>query len=191
MPIIIGVLLILLDQITKYLYVNVFGAKDIIFIKNIINFTYVENRGAAWGLFADNQIWLYVFSGILVAVMIFAYIHYNKKMNLLMKYSFAITIAGAIGNMIDRLAFGYVRDMIQFAFITFPVFNVADSSITIGGILLVFDCLFGKGKQFFIDSDSSVKCSDKSINSKSSLDSCIDREKSEHGYKHEGDNVEK
>lgn len=151
MPIILAIIIILLDQLSKILYVNVFHAPNVTLIKGVFNLVYVENKGAAWGMFAGNQIWLYIFSGILITAMIVFYFIYNKKLDKLFNYSLMIIIAGAVGNMIDRIALGYVRDMIEFGFVEFPVFNIADSAITIGAILLIIDCLFLDGKKLFED----------------------------------------
>ena len=114
MPIIIGVLIIIADQISKVLYVNLFGAPDVTLIDGILNLTYVQNRGAAWGIFSEHQIWLYIYSGVLIAAMIFLYARYYKSLGKLMRIAGAMVIAGALGNMIDRVVLGYVRDMIQF-----------------------------------------------------------------------------
>lgn len=153
MPIIIGVLIIIADQISKVLYVNLWGAPDVTLIDGILNLTYVQNRGAAWGIFSEHQIWLYIFSGVLIAAMIFLYARYYKSLGKLMRIAGAMVIAGALGNMIDRVVLGYVRDMIQFAFIDFPVFNIADSAISIGAVLLFIDCLFLDGRKFFKDTE--------------------------------------
>lgn len=152
MPIILGFFLILIDQLSKYIYVAL-GAKDITVINGILNLTYVENKGAAWGAWANNQIVLYTVSAIMIATIIGFTIKNYRKMPRLMRYSVMLVLAGAIGNMIDRLCFHYVRDMFEFAFIEFPVFNVADATISIGAVLLLIDCLFLEGKHFF-DSQS-------------------------------------
>ena len=151
MPIIIGVLIIIADQISKVLYVKLWRAPDVTLIDGILNLTYEQNKGAALGMFSEYQIWLYIFSGVLIAAMIFLYARYYKSLGKLMRIAGAMVIAGALGNMIDRVVLGYVRDMIQFAFIDFPVFNIADSAISIGAVLLFIDCLFLDGRKFFKD----------------------------------------
>ena len=76
-----------------------------------------------------------------------------------MRISLALIFAGALGNFIDRVALGYVRDMLYFKLIDFPVFNVADSAICIGAAILIIDVLFFKGKTF-IDSLDKKKNTD-------------------------------
>lgn len=166
MPVFFGILIVILDQLSKYIYVDA-GAKTIVVIDGIFDLTYVENRGAAWGMFSDNPILLYIVSGILTLVIIFMYAKFYKKMDRLMRYALILVIAGALGNMIDRVFLSYVRDMFRFAFIDFPVFNVADAAITVGGVLFVLDCLFFEGKKLLSDNKKSdnerneadVKCS--------------------------------
>lgn len=151
MPIIIGALIIIADQISKVLYVDICGAPNVKLIDGILNLTYVQNRGAAWGIFSEHRIWLYIFSAVLTAAMIFMYARYYKRIDKLMRIAGIMVIAGALGNMIDRVFLGYVRDMIEFAFIDFPVFNIADSAISIGAVLLFIDCLFLDGRKLFKD----------------------------------------
>ena len=142
MPYIIGLLIVVFDQLSKYLYVNVFGAPDVTLIKGLLGLTYVQNRGAAWGMMANRQMLLYIISFVITVVLLIVFIKHYRKMNGLMRYALAVIIAGALGNVIDRLILNYVRDMIQFRFIEFPVFNIADMAITIGGALLIIDVLF-------------------------------------------------
>jgi signal peptidase II len=82
-----------------------------------------------------------------------------KRMHTAMRISLALIFAGALGNFIDRVALGYVRDMLYFKLIDFPVFNVADSAICIGAAILIIDVLFFKGKTF-IDSLDKKKNTD-------------------------------
>ena len=133
--------IIILDQATKFIYVGT-GAPTVTLIPGLLGLTYVENRGAAWGLFNNNQLLLYIFSALVTLAMLVFFVWKYKKLNELLRIALALIIAGALGNMIDRFAFMYVRDMIQFLFIDFPIFNVADSAITIGGVLLFIDVLF-------------------------------------------------
>ena len=141
MAFIIAALVIIADQLTKYLYVSC-GAGDITLIPGLLGLTYVENRGAAWGMFGDHQLLLYIFSGLVTAAILGFYIWKYKKMNALLRIALALVIAGAVGNLIDRIMLNYVRDMIRFLFIDFPIFNVADSAITIGGALILIDVIF-------------------------------------------------
>lgn len=171
MPYIIAIVFILLDQLSKYLYVDVFAMPTVNVIDGILELTYVENRGAAWGLFADRQILLYIFSAVITLAIIVFYIWKYKKMGKFMRYSLALVIAGAVGNMIDRFALGYVRDMINFSFMEFPVFNVADMCITVGAVMvLIAVILFEKDEQTPVPSETDGKNGvDKNIESNDKL----------------------
>ncbi len=111
-------------------------AEDKQVIKGFLYFTYVENTGAAFGIFPNQSAWLLIFSIIFLIVFIF-YDIANKERNIWSELGFAFIFAGAIGNMVDRYQLGYVRDFISFDFINFPVFNIADVCITIGCVFYV------------------------------------------------------
>ena len=134
-------LIIAADQLTKILYVSA-GAPHITLIPHIVDLYYVENKGAAWGIFHDHQLLLYIISGIITLGLCVFFVWKYKKLNTLLRIALALIIAGSLGNLIDRVFLNYVRDMIMVTFIDFPIFNVADSAITIGGILLFIDVVF-------------------------------------------------
>lgn len=123
-----------LDLLTKSYFEKV--DDEIVLINGVLSFTFVKNTGAAFGIFPNGSAWLVVFSVIFLIVFIL-YDLGNKEQNVWSRLGFVFIFAGAIGNMIDRIFYGYVRDFISFDFITFPVFNVADVLITIGCILYV------------------------------------------------------
>ena len=128
--------IIALDLITKSLSQNMKGDKT--FIPNVISFSFVKNTGAAFGIFENGSAWLAIFSVIFLIVFVL-YDLGNKEQNWFSKLGFAFIFSGAIGNMIDRIFLGYVRDFISFDFINFPVFNVADVAITIGcGLYVIY-----------------------------------------------------
>ena len=137
----IGILLIVLisvDLITKSTFVNA----DYKVIPYIINFSYTENSGAGWSILSGQTGWLIAISSVL-SVLIIIYFIFSKKNHVLHTIAIGLLLAGALGNLIDRIAFGYVRDFIQFAFWTsFPVFNFADICLTIGVTLLIIYILF-------------------------------------------------
>lgn len=141
MAYIIILLIIAADQLTKFLYVSA-GAPHITLIRGIVDLYYVENRGAAWGMLDNHQLLLYVVSGLITVLLCAFFVWKYKKMNTLLRIALALIIAGSLGNLIDRVFLNYVRDMIMVTFIDFPVFNVADSAITIGGIMLFIDVIF-------------------------------------------------
>ena len=135
------------DQLTKYF---IYG-HDSEFIKGFIRFASAENRGVAWGFLNGTDgalIFITVFTALAIALLIFAAIRYRKNLHPAAAIPLACVIGGAIGNLIDRVFFGYVRDFICTEFISFPVFNVADCFVTVGGIALAAVLLFTKpGKE--------------------------------------------
>lgn len=135
----IVVLIVLLDQISKYfadLYLQ--NADSFSVIPHFISFQYHENRGAAWGILADHR-WVFLVISTVAIIGISVYLFYIRKEQVpfLFRLSLAFFVGGGIGNMIDRIALGYVIDFIQFDFIDFPIFNVADSFITIGAFFML------------------------------------------------------
>ena len=108
----------------------------------LVDIRLVHNTGGAWGIFSDSTFALGVFS-LAVCAAIAAYFLVTARQNsMLQTISFALIVAGGIGNAIDRFAQGFVTDMIEFSFFDFPVFNVADIGVTCGFALLVVSMLF-------------------------------------------------
>ena len=98
--------------------------------------TYIRNTGAAFSIFSSATWLLTVLSGVATVVLLVLLVRRVLPTRLGM-FSLALLLAGAAGNFIDRLAFGYVTDMFETTFMHFPVFNVADIGVVIGGVLLV------------------------------------------------------
>lgn len=127
--------LVIIDQITKLLtlaYVKPVGTIEI--IKNILSFTYVENRGAAFGIM-QNARWVFILFTLAIIALLVGYTLKKKPEGKLYYVSTAMIISGGIGNLIDRIFRGYVVDMIEVTFIDYPVFNFADCCVVIGAIL--------------------------------------------------------
>lgn len=126
------------DQISKYFTVaNLTLGESITFIPGFMDFTYVKNTGAAFSMFSGATWLLALLSAVMAAVIIFLLFKYKKQVNSkLFNVAMAFIAGGAIGNLIDRVAQGYVTDMLQFTFVDFAVFNVADSFVCIGAVLL-------------------------------------------------------
>lgn len=148
LPIAIIALLILLDQLSKIFFKNLYlenGRTNI--IDGFFYFSFLENTGAMWGFLSDKawaQTFFKIFTGIaLVAFAFFFYFAYKKNYRWL-KYSIVLIIAGTIGNYIDRLFFNAVRDFIGFTFGTYnyPLFNLADCFLVVGVIMVVVHYLF-------------------------------------------------
>lgn len=131
------------DQITKLLVVEnipLFG--NVPLIPGVVRLTYVQNTGAAFSLFQGMQ-WLFaILFVLLTAAIVWEYFKKPLPFTTLERWCIAAVYGGGLGNMIDRLRLGYVVDMIETEFITFPVFNVADSFITCGCILLLIHLAF-------------------------------------------------
>lgn len=106
-----------------------------------VRLTYVQNTGSAFGLFTNQTLFLTIAAAVGVVIIAFIFFRSGGTSKLLAT-SLAMQLAGAIGNLIDRIAYGYVVDFVDFRF--WPVFNVADSSITIGFIILAVALLFGR-----------------------------------------------
>lgn len=116
---------ILLDQLTKFLI------KPLIIIPDVLHFTLAQNTGAAFSIFTGNNFLLSSVTAIVIAMIIY----YYKKIPKQELFYWALITGGALGNLIDRLLFGYVRDFIDFRI--WPIFNLADSFIVVGIILLI------------------------------------------------------
>ncbi len=128
-------LVVLFDQLSKYLI----GENSYDFLKGFISIEGGhKNTGAAWSMFSNATVWLIVISIIFLAAL-FVLNHFIKKPNLLYYISFSMIFGGAIGNLYDRIAFGYVRDFIKLDFMNFPIFNIADSFLCVGVVLF---CIF-------------------------------------------------
>ena len=144
MDALIAAILLFVDQLTKYwaiTYLKTGGPIKI--IKGFLEFSYLENRGSAFGLL-QNQKFFILFVGIIfMAVIIFFLFKLpkQKKFNIV-HILLAVIIAGGIGNMIDRFRYDFVVDFIYFVFINFPVFNIADVFIVVGTIVLFILFIF-------------------------------------------------
>lgn len=113
-------------------------------IPGLFNFHYVHNTGAAFSLFGDwegARIFFIVLTGIALVGFFFVLLRYGKSSKL-MSVAFSLIIAGALGNWVDRILLGYVRDFIEFAFFEFPVYNVADISLCFGVALFAVYFIF-------------------------------------------------
>lgn len=138
----IAVISVVLDQITKWLaVVNLKGNESVSIIGEVLHFTYVENRGAAFGMMKDAR-WIFmIISTVAIAALVFYLVKYKPKSYLAVS-AIGMIVGGGIGNMIDRIWLGYVVDFIYIKIIDFAVFNVADSFVCVGTALLVIYILF-------------------------------------------------
>lgn len=137
--IIIMLACVLLDQGTKVLVVEkLMPVGTFPLIPDVFHFTYVENRGAAFGMLADHR-WVFMVLSSAAILFMLGWLLYEKPKSWWVRVSVAFILAGGIGNMIDRVRLGYVVDFIDCRFIDFYVFNVADSFVCVGcGMFLVY-----------------------------------------------------
>lgn len=128
---------ILLDQLTKWLSVKFLAVTDTVpLIKGVLHLTYVENTGAAFGMLKDQR-WVFILVSTVTIIAFLAYLYLGHAGSRLYGIAFSMIISGGIGNMIDRLALGYVVDFIDFRLINFAVFNGADSFVCVGAGIMI------------------------------------------------------
>lgn len=134
-----------LDQITKYLAVTslpIDASEDVKVWEGVFHIRCISNDGAAFGMLDDHRwIFMTVSTVVIIAVLAFLVIRF-RRIPLLLGIALSMVVSGGIGNMIDRIALGYVVDFIYFVPIDFPCFNVADSFVCIGSALMFICVLF-------------------------------------------------
>jgi signal peptidase II len=135
-------LAVLLDRVTKVFFTKILALGDTIpVVENVFHFTLVHNTGMAFGLFKDHGIVFIIIPIIAIALLVYNIYYYRENERLSRSYIFAFSLilGGAIGNLIDRIQMGYVIDFLDFR--VWPVFNIADSVITIGAIIILIQCI--------------------------------------------------
>jgi len=147
----ISVLVILLDQITKYVANTGLVYGEPVPIVPSFNLTLMYNRGAAFSFLSEAagwQRWFFVAISLTASVLLIAWLRRLNPQQWILAVALSLVLGGAVGNLIDRLWLGYVIDFIQLYYREFywPAFNVADSAITVGAVLLVWDALFAKSR---------------------------------------------
>jgi signal peptidase II len=138
MPWVLIAIVLAVDQWSKY-WVDHNLSQPIEVIHDYFYITYLENDGAAWNMLAGRTVLLELCAFAGIGIFLYLLLKARKGGQTFLVVSYALLIAGAAGNLWDRLAFGYVRDLFQwFPFhYAFPIFNVADVSLTVGVILLL------------------------------------------------------
>lgn len=133
--------IISLDQLTKFLAIRFLQLNTpVCLIRNFLYLTLVHNRGAAFGMF-KNQLLMFILISIFAITLFFFYLK-AKKNSFLFRLALSMILGGAIGNLIDRLRFGFVIDFLDLR--VWPVFNLADSAITIAALFLTWELIFKK-----------------------------------------------
>lgn len=140
--------IVLADQILKILVSsNMELFESFTLVPYLFNITYVQNKGAAFSIFS-NYTWVLAIISLIFSAVLLIYIIVKKPKHKLLMLSLIMIFAGALGNAIDRIFLGYVIDYIETAFIDFPIFNLADISITVGAVLLiVYEMFFDREKK--------------------------------------------
>ena len=137
------VLLTLLDQITKVTAVNKLSQNPYVLIDGVFEFHYIQNYGSAWGMLSGKTVLLIVVTLIVMALIAYAFIRTPKnKKYFLLSVCEIVLLAGALGNFIDRITLGYVRDFLYFSLIDFPIFNVADCYVVVSAIIACILVIF-------------------------------------------------
>ena len=134
---------VILDQWTKLLAVrDLMPIGSTVLLDGILGLRYVENTGAAFGML-KGQRWFFIIlsTAAIIAISIYL-IKCRKTVPPFLGISLAMIVGGGIGNQIDRIANGYVVDFLEFLFMDFAIFNVADCFVTVGAFLVIFDLLF-------------------------------------------------
>ena len=134
--------IIAFDQISKIMITSSFSeGQGVNVLEGILNFTYVKNKGAAFGMLQGARVFFIVITVVAVVAAII-YLVKTRPSSHLERTAICFLAGGAIGNFIDRLVLGYVRDFISVEFIDFPVFNVADCFVCIGaGLYILYTLL--------------------------------------------------
>lgn len=142
-PVLIIAAVIALDQFTKFLVnTRLVSIGEYNVIPGLLEFTYVQNRGIAFGMF-QNQRWFFVAATSIIALVVLFFIFKMAKKYFFYTICLSLIFSGAVGNIIDRIRFGYVTDFIHFSFFP-PVFNIADSAVVVGAIALSIAILLTK-----------------------------------------------
>ena len=151
---IIAAAVVALDQVSKVLatdWLLTLPANTYALWPGVFHLTYTENRGAAFGML-QNARWFFICTTLIACgAIIFFLFRERKRMHPFMKITLGLILGGALGNFIDRMFLGYVRDMFSAVIINFAIFNVADSAISVGCVLLFIDLLFFKGKAYLVE----------------------------------------
>lgn len=132
---------IALDQVSKILVLNLLYKEQVEIIPGVLNFTYVENRGMAFGMLSDHR-WVFMVLSV-IGIGLVGYYLFRYAKSTLGRVALALIVGGGIGNMIDRVYLGFVVDFIDFCLFDFWVwvFNVADAAVCVGAALFVLELI--------------------------------------------------
>ena len=143
LEVIIFLLALAADQITKIWAAStlpLFGG-SLAIIQDVLHFTYSQNYGAAFGILQNQRVFFLIATPLAMILFVIVIISGHKSFSKSLLIGLALFLSGAMGNFLDRLILTYVRDFVDFRLINFAIFNVADSCITIGFVLIAIDVL--------------------------------------------------
>jgi signal peptidase II len=143
----LGILIIVADQATKYLsFQYLMNKKPIVLIENLLELHFVKNYGAAFGILQNQRFFFIAITSIVLVGMSVYMIRNRNKLTQVANLAMGFLLGGALGNLIDRIRLGYVVDFIKvdLRIYDFPVFNIADIFIVLGTGLLIYVILFDK-----------------------------------------------
>lgn len=160
------ILLVAIDQITKYWAITTLkGNEPMTIIPKVLKLQYHENTGAVWGILSGKTDFLTVFTVVLVIILLYIYFKIPRtKRHLAIQILWVFILSGAIGNFIDRVSLKYVVDFIYFELIDFPIFNIADSYLTVSCVVLFILGIFYYKEEDFDFVDNIFKKSKKENN---------------------------
>lgn len=154
-----SVLVLLLDMVSKIQVMNNFELYETrVFIEGLLNFSYIQNPGAAWGAFAGSTAFLIIVTALVMILCIYFLVRSFKK-DPLFFWAISLVLSGGVGNLLDRIfRDGFVVDFLQFGFWTsFPVFNIADCAVVIGAGLLILYYILDLIKEFKIKKSAKLE----------------------------------
>lgn len=144
----LALVVLIVDQVTKYLVVQNIELYQVkAFLPGVLSWMYIQNTGAAWSILEGQMWFFYVITTVVIIGILYIMQKYAKESRL---FSMGLTLilAGALGNFIDRIRLGYVVDMVRVELFDFPIFNVADMSLSIGvALIIVYVLLDEKNKK--------------------------------------------
>jgi signal peptidase II len=156
----LSLLLIIVDQFTKLWILNNFALYEDVNVLPIFDITYVRNYGAAFSFLSDAGGWQHYFFStiaIVISILLIYWMYKTPVKQSLLLAAYALILSGAIGNVMDRMNYGYVVDFLHFYYNNwhFPAFNVADMAISIGAGLLILDAIIEHKNNDVTDNNSS------------------------------------
>ena len=140
------VILLILDQVSKIYVANNFSLYESIAVMPMFNITYVQNPGAAFSFLSDAggwQRWFFTAIAVAISGLLIYWLRELNKAQKLLAIAYSLVLSGALGNLIDRVSYGYVIDFLDVYYDQYrwPAFNIADAAICIGAILIIYDAL--------------------------------------------------